>query len=224
MTELLLTALETERRYIARELHDGIAQTALQLGLQVGICNKFLERGNLDLLAEELTQLEERIQLASRQIREMISDLRPPALDSTASLDEYLNYVIDLHRRRGGPPVVYHSDWVEQDMALTSPQILALARVAQEALLNIRKHAQAENVRLSVSIEDDKLYMTIADDGIGFDLAEVETRPADRGGAGLANLRARIEVMGGTLAITRDTSGGWTEIRAGLPIQNNRLS
>lgn len=218
MTELLLTALETERRYIARELHDGIAQTALQLGLQVGICHKLLERDNLELLAEELAQLEERIRLASRQIREMIGDLRPPPLDSTASLAEYLEYVIDLHQRRGGPPVAYSSAGIEPDLTLTPPQILALTRVAQEALLNIRKHAGAEDARLTILIKDDKLYLTIADNGQGFDVAEVETRPADKGGAGLANLRARVEALGGSLAITRDAGDEWTEIRVALPI------
>ena len=74
----LLDALEDERRYVARELHDSVAQTTLQLGLQAGICRKLLERGNLEMLSRELANLEERIQVASRQVREIISDMRPP--------------------------------------------------------------------------------------------------------------------------------------------------
>jgi len=62
---LLLNSLENERRYTAKELHDGVAQTTLQLGLQVGICRKLLEHDHMDMLAAELVQLEERIQTAS---------------------------------------------------------------------------------------------------------------------------------------------------------------
>ena len=65
MSDKLLTALENERRYAARELHDGVAQTTLQLGLQAGICRKLLEHGKLEMLADELAQLETRIQMAS---------------------------------------------------------------------------------------------------------------------------------------------------------------
>jgi two-component system sensor histidine kinase DegS len=76
-TEKLLQALENERRYTARELHDGVAQTTLQLGLQAGICRKLLERGNLAMLNQELIELEARIQLASTQVRDLIADMRP---------------------------------------------------------------------------------------------------------------------------------------------------
>jgi glucose-6-phosphate-specific signal transduction histidine kinase len=64
MTKDLLETLENERRYVARELHDGVAQTTLQLGLQAGICNKLLERGNLEMLAKELAELEKRVLVA----------------------------------------------------------------------------------------------------------------------------------------------------------------
>src|SRR5688572_29241532 len=101
----LLDALEDERRYVARELHDSVAQTTLQLGLQAGICRKLLERGNLEMLGRELANLEERIQVASRQVREMISDMRPPLVEPEASLVDYLEHEIKIHQERGGPQV-----------------------------------------------------------------------------------------------------------------------
>jgi signal transduction histidine kinase len=212
----LLNMLENERRYVARELHDGVAQTTLQLGLQAGICKKLLERGHLEMLGRELAQLEERIQVASRQIRDMINDLRPPLVDPNAGLNEHLIYAIETHLQRGGPPVDYQAGENGLALALTAPQLLSLARVAQEALLNIRKHAGAENVRLVVSTQAGAFYLTIADDGKGFDPAQVETLSTDKGGAGLANLRARVEAIGGKLTITR-TPAGWTEITASFP-------
>jgi len=208
----LLDALENERRYVAKELHDGVAQTTLQLGLQAGICRKLLEGNKLDMLAGELAQLEERIQLASSQVRQMIADLRPPMVEDDATLDDYIQHTIDQHNERGGPPIAYNFDWSDQAADLTSSQTLALVRIIQEALLNTRKHADAQNIRLILSAEDDNIYVTLADDGKGFDPAEVEARVRDKGGAGLNNLRMRAQAIGGNLIIGRDTTGQGAKI------------
>lgn len=215
--EKLLEALENERRYMARELHDGAAQTTLQLGLQAGICRKLLERGNLAMLNQELVELEARLQFASTQVRELIADMRPPQLGPEATLAEYVQSALDVHRERGGPPVESHLDGLDSLPDLSTLQKLSLSRVVQEALLNIRKHAQAQNVRLTVAGNDSHLDVIIADNGKGFDFTEIETRPVDRGGAGLANLRVRARALGGTLTIGRDTGGSWTEVKLTLP-------
>jgi two-component system sensor histidine kinase DegS len=215
MSDKLLTALENERRYVARELHDGVAQTTLQLGLQAGICRKLLEHNKLELLADELAQLEERIQVASNQMRELIADMRPPKVDPDANLDTHLQHIIDIHLERGGPAIEYGFQWSDEAAGLSDQQRLALARVVQEALLNIRKHARAETVRLKLGDDEEKFYVIIADDGRGFDLAEVEARPTDNGGAGLANLRARVEASGGRLTVDSGTNG--TNVTVTLP-------
>jgi signal transduction histidine kinase len=213
----LLNALENERRYMAKELHDGIAQTTLQLGLQIGICRKFLERNNLEMLHSELLQLEGRIQQASGQVREIIQDLRPPVLETDeVSLDAYLCAVINNHHKRGGPPVSYHFN-VSDDLGLSDEETLTLGRIVQEGLLNIRKHARANNVRLSVFEEEDQLYLTITDDGYGFNAA-VEKSPLDQSGAGLRGLKMRTEAMGGNLTMGRDTIGQGTKITVTLPL------
>ena len=85
----------------------------------------------------------------------------------------------------------------------------------KEALLNIRKHARAESVRLTLSDDDQNFYVTISDNGRGFDLAEVEARPTDKGGAGLANLRARVEASGSRLTI--DSGNNGTNVTVILP-------
>lgn len=204
----LLDALEDERRYVARELHDSIAQTTLQLGLQAGICRKLLERGNLEMLTRELANLEERIQVASRQVREMISDMRPPLVEPEASLADYLKHEIEIHQQRGGPQVTPQLQESDRLAKLSQAEILALARIAQESLFNIRKHARASHVHLSLKVEGEEICLTLADDGKGFDPAEAATQSTDKGGAGLANLRRRVEAIGGSLEITPGASGG----------------
>jgi signal transduction histidine kinase len=212
----LLTALENERRHVARELHDGVAQTTLQLGLQVGICNKLLERGNMEMLADELAELERRIQLVSSQVREIIADMRQPRVEPDADLNDFIEFAIDAHLERKGPPVD-RSLSLDQPPGLSPEQALGIFRILQEALLNVRKHAEAQNVRVALTEDENNAYLKIADDGKGFDAAEVVALPIDKGGAGLANLQARAQAIGGSLTVGTDETGNWTEVTFTLP-------
>ena len=210
MSEILLNTLEDERRYVARELHDDVAQTTLQLGLQAGICRKLLERGNVDMLTNELAQLEQRIQQASTEVRAVIADLRRPQIEPDADLATYIQRAIDTHLERGGPPVERECD-LSDFPPCSLQQKLALYRIVQEALLNVRKHAQAQHVRLNVVNNAKEYSLIIADDGQGFDLAKVQARPIDKGGAGLANLQVRGQIVGGVVAIK--SGGQGTEVK-----------
>lgn len=211
-----IEALENERRYVARELHDGVAQTTLQLGLQAGICRKLLERGNLDMLADELAALESRVQLASAQVREIIAEMRPPRLEPDAPLVEYLQTVVNTHIERGGAWLMFQNHLSEPPL-FSPAQKLTLTRIVQEALLNVRKHAQANQIRLNLAEDTDFMYLLIADNGRGFEPTEVETQPIARKKAGLANLHARAKTLGGTLTIGRGTDGQGTEVRLRVP-------
>lgn len=214
----VLDALESERRYTAKELHDGVAQTTLQLGLQAGICRKLLDHNRIDMLAAELAQLEERAQVASGQVRALIQDLRPPILnDGAESLQDYLAYTVEVHHQRNGPPVDFQYTLKDSDISLSDSQKLGLMRIIQEGLLNVRKHAQAQHVLLRVWLEQEQLCLTLADDGQGFDPAEVAARPTHKGGAGLDNLRTRIAAAGGSLTVGRGTTSRGTSITVILP-------
>lgn len=210
--DLLLTALENERRYVARELHDGVAQTTQQLSLQAGLCQKMLAANRLDMLAEELARLEARAQQAATQIREMIADMRPPEIEPDAALSEALPQIIDDHIARGGPPVEFHFEWPASSSFATGQPRLGLLRICHEALLNIRKHADADQVHLTLTADDDQLHLTIADNGRGFDPLETATRSADKGGAGLVNMQARAEALGGDFSIGRNILGTGTKV------------
>ena len=217
MADISLKALEVERRYVAQELHDGVAQTTQHLGLQAAICQKLLERGNMELLARELGELERRIQLASSQVRDLINDMRPPQVEPHADLLEYLQHAIDTHMRRGGPPVEMVLQAGGLLPELSPMHLLALVRIVQEALLNIRKHAGASRVRLVLAEDNGHFCITIGDDGAGFDPAELAGRLSDKGSAGLANLYARAQLIGGSATIERTANGDWTEVKLVLP-------
>lgn len=209
--------LENERRYVAQELHDGIAQTTLQLGLQAGICRKMLERSMLEMLTKELADLETRIQMASTQVRELIADMRPPQLEAETSLVDYLQNTIDTHQERGGALVEFHSHLMHTIPDFLPQQKLTIQRIVQEALFNIRKHAHATGVSLSLTDDAHNFYLSVKDNGRGFDVAEVEARPVERRGGGLANMRARARVLGGDITIQSDLTSGGTELKLTLP-------
>ncbi len=214
----LLAALENERRYMARELHDGVAQTVLQLGLQGGICRKLFERGHTENFLEQLTKLEERIQLASSQVRELIVDLRRPMVEAGGGLLEYLQLSMKIHHDRGGVKINYRNRLGDNVPPLSAEQILTITRIIQEALLNIRKHAEAKNVLLDLAANEKIISITIADDGKGFDLENVQDRPMDKGGGGLANMYLQAEAIGGKLTISKGTTVGGTAILLTVPL------
>lgn len=203
-----LTIAENERRFVAQELHDHVIQTILQINMQVSICKRYLELGNIEETTGELNNLEAQITTVSQQLRDLIADLRPPLSDE-GTFRSILQKQIDIHHRRGGPPVRL----IQADSTLIEPpgpKKLALARIIQEGLLNIRKHAQATQVTISLEQKDSQLELTIADDGIGFDDALIPNPFAEKGGAGMVNMYIRASAIGAKLDIESQPDQGTT--------------
>jgi two-component system sensor histidine kinase DegS len=210
--------VENERRYIARELHDGVAQTAQQLILQASLCRKLLERRRLEMLADELADLETRAQHVSNQVRELMADLRPPLTQPDAPFVEWIRAELDIHLTRGGPPAEFELQTQQTVPNLPTPVRLALIRILQEALLNARKHAAARKITVTLAFDEHKLHLTVADDGQGFSTSELRARPPERGGAGLTSMRARAIGLGGEFKI-HTTPGKGTRIEVSVPIK-----
>lgn len=215
MTAHSLTLAENERRFIAQELHDHLAQTLLQINMQVGICRRYLELGYTAETAEELELLEAQTLKASQQARQLISDLRPP-VSAEGSFETALETLLEIHHQRGGTPVTLNY-LADKPLPLSGHRKLALLRIIQEALLNVRKHAHAGQAELTVKQGDGKLIVTITDDGIGFDSALVPNPLAEKGGAGMVNMLIRAEDLGGELAINSQPGHGAT-LEAIIPL------
>lgn len=209
-----LSIAENERRYVAQELHDHVAQTLLQMNMQVSICQQYLHMGATDALKAELALLEQQTHTASKQLREMISDLLPP-FSKDGSFKTWLIKHISTHRKRGGAPISFSISG--SVTALSSTQQLAVARIIQEALQNIRKHAQADKIDLSIQAGETRFQLTITDDGIGFDDALIPNPLTERGGAGVVNMFIRAEAIGATLDI-KSKPGKGTFIQLTVPL------
>jgi signal transduction histidine kinase len=205
-----LNRLEEERRRISRELHDeaGQALIGVKLALQVMALRV---QGDSPELRGELDALREQVNAATTQIKNLARHLRPPTLDELGLSTAIRQLASDLERR-GGARI--RLDMVEFEPRLPQTFETALYRIAQEALTNIQKHANASQVWLMLGCKDGNALLTVCDDGCGFDAKRVES------GLGLLGMRERAEMLGGHVRISG--AAGGTRIDVQIPMRDAR--
>jgi two-component system nitrate/nitrite sensor histidine kinase NarX len=186
-----------ERDRIARELHDSLAQVLGVIHLRLRSLEPEVKDVPGNGVATEIGELAEIADEAYKDVREAILGLREsitPAGGLEGALGEYLR----KYSRQSGIRSSLHCDGAAR-RALTPRSEVQLLRVVQEALTNVRKHAGAKHVAVSLNADDGAISLTVMDDGSGFDPARLEE--ALDHGFGLASMRERVEQIGGTLAV-----------------------
>jgi len=195
LSQMLLSAQEAERARLARELHDQIGQalSAVRMSLEAQLRPQRSERRNSGPLQESMTVVERAIE----QVRSLSFDLRPALLDDLGLAAAVAAYC-KRQARRGGLALELDADGVTG----TVPKDVATAcfRIAQEAVANTLRHADATKLGVRLCGDAHTLELLVEDDGIGFD-------PADRKGTGadfplgLLGMRERAELVGGTVSV-----------------------
>ncbi len=204
-------AVARERERISQELHDGIAQLLGYLHLRVQAARRALVAGRLSEAALTLHQVEQLAETAYAEVREAVLGLR---LASIPNVEAALREYVEHFQARWNVDV----QWTVKDaQALElSPLVeLQLLRVLQEALTNVRKHAQARQAHVTLERDDGWMVMTVEDDGIGFDPEDVQ-----QGRFGLRLMRERCESVGGNLRV-ESAPGRGTRIEARLPLRGS---
>lgn len=201
--ERLVTAREEERRRIRRDLHDGLGPALASLAMQADSARDWI-RSDPDRVEATLIDVTAKAQAALQDIRRLVYDLRPPALDE-------LGLIGALRQTAGNMPEGLH---IEVDIPESLPPLsaaveVAAYRIAQEALNNVNHHAHARNCSVHLSVEDE-LRLEISDDGVGL-AAEA------RAGVGLISMRERAAELGGRCVI-ESRPGGGTRVLAHLPL------
>ena len=195
---------ESERAHLARELHDGTSQTLVSAKLMIESAVDSLERAG-STPPPALAKALERLNDALGEVRHLSHRLRPATLD-TLGLPAALAWLGHEFGEHGQLQV--HLQLDEPEPPLPDEVATVLFRVAQEALANIGKHAQAQRVSLTLSAERGGVCLTIHDDGQGFDLPAVQQDP--QRGIGLRNMRERLESIDGTLELDAAPGAGTT--------------
>jgi signal transduction histidine kinase len=199
----VVIAREDERRRLRRDLHDDLAPTLAGLGLSAAVVETFSRAGDRRA-ADAATDLAGRLQGASRQVRDIAYNLRPPVLD-----DRGLVAAIEEAIAVGGPPqvsVVAPTDRLELPAAVEACAL----RIIQEAVVNVRRHAAASCCEVSIVPEPDALRIEIVDDGVGF------TEPR-RAGIGMRSMTERASEIGGSVSF-RSEAGRGTRVSVRLPV------
>ena len=204
----IIMAQETERKRIASDLHDGIAQslTILKFSVEAGIEKLKAESKDLDL--STLDNVVDQIKGAVEEIRRISSHLAPTMLEDFGLeiAVERLCEEFESHDLELSVQCSLSFDGKEAQ----EPVAIAIYRVVQEGLQNAGKHAGASLIDVTVDWSDDGITLTIRDDGVGIDPQDQEQGSYDRPRLGLRSMQERVETTGGLFAIETDTEKGTT--------------
>lgn len=211
-SQLRQTAVLEERYRLSREMHDGLAQTLGYLGMQAERIEGMAERGEDERLPGEIKELRQVIAEAYLDLRETIDGLRL-TVDQPGGFSGALQAHVADFTRRSGLPV--DCSCVDTPADLPPDVALHLLRITQEALANVRRHAHASRVWVSLARENGALELTISDDGQGFDAAS----PLERGHVGLASMRERVRSLDGQLTFATSPGQG-TRMTARVPLSS----
>jgi signal transduction histidine kinase len=206
---------EEERRAIARELHDRVGQTLAALNI-----NLIIISGQLGDKVDEQTstRLNDSMKLVAETIalvRDVMSNLRPSVLDDyglEAALDSHLSqymsrYEISVKFEKPDQPIPRLGSSIE----------MTFLRIAQEALMNIARHAQATQIHLKLWQEEHTVCMTVHDNGMGITSWQDANRP---GSHGLTIMRERAEAFGGNLKVS-SVPGKGTKVEVKIPVETS---
>jgi signal transduction histidine kinase len=204
-------AIAEERARIAREIHDGVAQSLAFAALKLDLVARILRR-DPDHAEAEVGRAKETIREMIREVRRSIFALRPVDLERFGLLETVRRYAIDFGQQND----VRVALELQPLEGLSVKTEAVLFRIFQEALHNVAKHAKARQLTVRLSPEAGGAQLEVLDDGVGFDLREVGDRVSTAGSLGLRQMRERVEGRGGVLVIESGEGRG-TRVVAQVP-------
>ncbi|WP_129723490.1 sensor histidine kinase [Xylanivirga thermophila] len=203
----VIMAQEEERQRVARDIHDGLAQSLSNIVLRCEICEKLFTM-DITRAGNEIKEIKQLVRDSLKEIRRIIFDLRPMSLDDLGLVHTLQQYV-DNYSRESEIKVIV--DCYDEEQHIDSVIEVAVFRIIQEALNNIQKYSQATRAIIKLVIQDNMLVGTIVDNGTGFDVPSVlKMRPqnAYEGGFGIIGMKQRAQLLKGKLDIESQPNKG----------------
>ncbi|HUS16085.1 MAG TPA: GAF domain-containing sensor histidine kinase [Chloroflexia bacterium] len=209
----LLGKEDEVRRQLARDLHDGPAQTLAAIAMNADFIKKLLASAP-DRVAQELDELSDMARKANQDVRTLLFELRPVILESSGLVVALSQYV---QRFPASEMPRVHFEGQELGVRLAPAAETTVFNVVQESINNAKKHARARNIWVQLRTYSSKLMITIQDDGQGFDVSEQQDEATKRGSYGLLNMRERAESVDGEIGIT-SVRGRGTSVTLTVPL------
>jgi signal transduction histidine kinase len=199
----IISVQEDLRKRLARDLHDGPAQVLASIAMRLDFTRKLLihEPEKVD---EELRGVGEQVTRVTRDVRDMLFDLRPLVLESEG-LAVALERFLERFKSLGGPKMHLLGEYQQRLPHQTEATVFA---ITQEAVNNVLKHARARNCWIEIQEEPRALHIKVRDDGVGFDVQAIRQNYAQRGSWGLLNMRERAALVDGILSFHSQPGGG----------------
>jgi signal transduction histidine kinase/ligand-binding sensor domain-containing protein len=209
LNERLMKAQEEERVRIAGELHDGVLQKLTSLALELRTATLALPTDSEP--KAEVRQVEKKLIEVGAEIRQLSHELHPAVLQEAGLPAALSSYCEEFSKLRGVPIDYQVAESVEE---LSPGAALCIYRIAQEALGNVAKHAQAKQVQVRLTRSDSRVRLVVSDDGVGFN----PDGSGKSGGLGLINMRERVHQLNGTFEFDSKPGHG-TTVKAEVPFR-----
>jgi two-component system sensor histidine kinase DegS len=209
----IILAQEEERKRVAREIHDGPAQTMANAVLRTEIAEMMLRKQDIQTAFEEIANLKKSVRDALTEVRQIIFDLRPMVLDDLGLVPTLRKYLSDFKSQHN---IEIRFSLSGHETRLNSVIEVAVFRLVQECLSNVYKHAQANRVLIQLEYCCRHVVLTIIDDGRGFDVPEKLKMENEH--FGLVGMKERVGLLGGSLEIQSDRNG--TKLSFTIPLPN----
>jgi len=216
LSHQILLAQEEERKHISRELHDEISQILTGINVRLAALKRETTV-NAGGLKRRIASTQRLVEKSVAAVHHFARELRPAMLDDLGLIPTLLAYMKDLGKRTG-LQIRFTTSTAARIEQLDSLRRTVLYRVAQEALTNVAKHAQASLVKVSIQIQPGAICMEVSDNGKSFSVDDA-LGARRRRRLGLLGMRERAEMVGGTFAI-ESAPGKGTTIRVQVPLRN----
>ncbi|MEC0183510.1 MULTISPECIES: sensor histidine kinase [Paenibacillus] len=209
----IILAQEEERKRISREIHDGPAQLLAHLVLRTEIVERMIAKQEFKMVQDEIVDLKKQVRSSLEEMRKVIFNLRPMALDDLGLIPTLRKYVQDFEEKT---KIRALFETRGKEHRLSSAMEAAIYRLIQEALTNAAKHAYPTYVLVEITYQAQLVKIVVQDNGLGFKPELFQQKSKDHGHFGLIGMRERVELLEGRMEIESAENQG-TKIVIHIP-------
>ncbi|WP_442905306.1 sensor histidine kinase [Jeotgalibacillus sp. ET6] len=197
----IIEAQEEERKRLSREIHDGPAQLMANVLMRSDLIERVYRDKGAQEAFLEIKSLKKMVRSALSEVRRIIYDLRPMALDDLGLVPTLRKYLSSIEEYSNGTKLLFHQ--IGEESRLHPKYEVSLFRLVQESVQNALKHAHATEISVKVEIRQDRITVVIKDNGKGFDPSQKK-----QGSFGLIGMRERVELLAGEITVNSRPGSG----------------